>query len=76
VKYTVRIFPIVRVTFPGIEANSQEEAMKKAEEQADFDNFFSHGGEYADDIDGFLVDEESDPNHYRSRWYDKHMKPV
>ncbi len=75
-KYTVHIFPIVRVTFPGIEADSQEEAMKKAEEMADFNTLFSHGVEYADHIDGFHVDEENDPEHYRSVWYDKHMQPV
>jgi len=78
-KYTVHVYPIVRVTFPGIEAESQEEAMKKADEQADFHSVFDHLGdniEYAEDIDGFHVDEENDPEYERSCWYDKEYKPL
>ena len=32
--------------------------------------------EYAEDIDGFLVDEVGDEEHEHSRWYDKHANPA
>jgi hypothetical protein len=35
-KYTVRVFPIVRIKFIDVGAESQEEAMKKIDETADF----------------------------------------
>ncbi|KKM00327.1 hypothetical protein LCGC14_1805530 [marine sediment metagenome] len=78
-KYTVHIYPIVRVTFSDVEANSQEEAMKKAEDGADFHETFDRlavNVEYAEDIDCFHVDEENDPEYARSVWYDKHNKPL
>lgn len=81
-KYDVHVFAIVRVTVPGIEADSQEEAIKKAKE-LDL-NFLGtpylpknvEAVEYADDLDGFFVDEENDPEHERSCFYDKHGVPV
>ena len=78
-KYKVHIFPVVRVTFPGIEAGSQVEAIKKAEAEADFDGLFARLGDnvdYADDIDCFCVDEENDPHYERSTWYDRGGKPI
>ena len=77
-KYTVHICPIVRVTIRGVEADSQEEAMKKAEFEA---NFYAHFNglsdtEYADDIDCFHVDEEGDEEYERSCWYDKNYVPL
>lgn len=78
-KYTVHIYLIVRVKVAGIEADSQEEAMKKAEAKVDFHTIFDSMNEtieYAEDIDGFHVDEEDDPEYTRSRWYDKHYQPL
>lgn len=82
-KYAVHIMAIVRVKMPGVEADSQEDAIKKAEAAVDL-NFLGspylpqnvEHVEYADDIDGYHVDEEGDPEHERSRWYDKHGVPV
>ncbi|MDO9333427.1 MAG: hypothetical protein Q7T57_02755 [Dehalococcoidales bacterium] len=76
-KYTVHIFPIVRVAVK-VEADSQEEAMKKAEEQTDFHALFGASGvaEYAEDIDCFHVDEENDPEYTKSTWYDKDYAPL
>lgn len=76
-KYTVHIYPVVRVTVTGVEADSQEAAMKKAEEETDlFAVLGAKGVEYAEDIDCFHVDEEGDTEYEKSRWYDKHYKPL
>lgn len=80
--YNVHIFAIVRVRRTEIEADSQEEAIKKAEETTDLNKIFpyhEHDGiatEYADDIDCFHVDEENDPEFKNSTWYDKHGVPL
>lgn len=81
-KYDVHILAVVRVKRTGIEADSQEEAVKKAEEITDLDTLFNKGGdgdlstEYADDIDSFHVDEENDPEYENSTWYDKNGRPL
>jgi hypothetical protein len=70
-KYQVHVYPVVRVLVPDIEADSPEEGCQKAEQALDFNNLFSQPGiEYADDIDGFLVDEDGDTEHHRSASYD------
>ncbi len=79
-KYDVHIYPIVRVKVFGVEADSQVEAIKKAETVFDFDQLLNHyysdvEVEYADDIDGFLVDEQGDERHERSQFYDKEYRP-
>ena len=82
-KYTVHLYPIVRVTVRDVEAASQVEAIKKAEEMVDLHKLFAnlaghnvYSIEYADDLDGFLVDEDGDPDHERSTYYDKEYRPV
>ena len=78
-KYTVHIYPIVRVTFTNVEADSQEEAMEKADNKADFHALFDgmdENIEYAEDVDCFHVDEENDPGYERSTWYDKFYRPI
>jgi hypothetical protein len=76
-KYHVHVYPVVRVPVADIEADSPEEACQKAEQAIDFSNLFSQPGtEYADDIDGFLVDEEGDPEHKLSAWYDGEYRPT
>ncbi len=82
-KYTVHLYPIVMVKVEGVEAASQEEAIKKAEAQTDL-HFLGTpylpqnvtGVVYADDIDCFHVDEENDPQYERSCWYDKNGCPL
>ena len=72
-KYNVYVYPIVRVLIKDVEANSQEEACRKAEPEAT--SWGMRNAEYADDIDGFLVDEHDDPEHERSTWYEKDYTP-
>ncbi len=72
-KYRVHIYPIVRMAVE-VEAENQLEALKKADETdlslwADARRI-----EFADDIDGYLVDEVGDEGFANSRWYDKHHK--
>ena len=82
-KYHVHVYPVVRVLIKDIEADSQEEACKKAEELVDLHQLFESLRfdppvgyvEYADEIDGFLVDEESDVEHELSTWYEKDYTP-
>lgn len=76
-KYTVHLFPIVRVAVI-VEADSQVEAMKKADEQTNFHDLFDGlpCAEYAEDIDCFQVDEENDPEYTKSTWYDKDYLPL
>jgi hypothetical protein len=79
-KYTVRMYPIVQVPMRGIEAASQQDAIKKAQEQVDLYNLLGvdseqRGFAYAEDLDGYLVDEEDDADYERSTWYDKNSAP-
>jgi hypothetical protein len=76
-KYQVHVYPAVRVLVTDIEAETPEAAMKQAEELVDLHRLFDGLGgphvvslEYADDIDGFLVDVDGDPEHKLSAWYD------
>jgi hypothetical protein len=66
-----------------VEAENQEEACKKAEAMVEFDQLFTnlaghnvYSVEYADDLDGFLVDEDGDEEHERSTRYDADYKPL
>lgn len=80
--YHVHLYPIVRVTVRDVAAGDQVEAIKKAEELVDMDKLFAGlGGRhvasigYAEDLDGFLVDEDGDEEHENTTWYDKGYKP-
>jgi hypothetical protein len=78
-KYDVHIYAVVRVKVPGVEAESQTDAIEQAEEQVDFNALFDsrrfslYPGiecvEYADETSGYLVDEEGDEEHDRSSFY-------
>ena len=75
-KYTVWAFPIVRVSVE-VEAASHEEAMRKVDEETNFHDLLNRGDiVWAEDMDGFHVDEENDPEYERSAWYDKHYVPL
>lgn len=71
-KYDVHLFPIVRVKVHGVEAGSQEEAIKKAEESTDFDDLFNKAPdiEYAEEVAYYLIDEVGDEEYERTRWHD------
>ena len=77
-KYDVHVYAVVRVKCPGIEAESQKDAIRKVED-VDLNRLFANpslvGGnvsqvEYADEDAYFLVDEEGDDDRDRSVWYD------
>ena len=83
--YTVHLYPIVCVTVRDVEAESQVEAIKKAESRVDLTRLFRHRAlppasvasvEYADAIESFLVDEDGDTEHERSREYDADYEPI
>ena len=70
-KYDVHIYAIVRVSVPGIEADSPRQAAILAENRTDLNVEFRNG-EYAEDIDCFLVDElDSDGNVVKTAPLDK-----
>jgi len=81
-KYTVHVFPIVRVKVPDVEAESQEKAIEQVNTKIDSGEINLHamldrdGIEYAEDVDGYHVDEENDPEYKNSTWYDKDGKPL
>jgi len=78
-KYDVHVYATVRVMVPGIEAESQEEAIKTAQAQLDNDQtlyeLFDHPENevvtsYAEEITGYLVDETGDESYERTTFYD------
>ncbi len=78
-KYNVSIFAIVRVKVVDVEADNQKGAIEEAEKSIDLYSMFVRIGddkveyvEYADDIDGFVVDEVGDEEYAKSGHYDKH----
>lgn len=72
-KYKVHIFAVVRVGITDIEAESQEEAIDKAEEMLEpYSMFQDLGGmdtEYAEENAYYLVDEEGDEQYLNSKWH-------
>ena len=70
-KYDVHIYATVRVKVCGVEANSQKEAIAKAEEQTDLYETIGNcpGADYAEEITGFLVDQEGDEEYRHTRSY-------
>jgi hypothetical protein len=74
-KYRVHVYGTFHAPFD-VEADSHEAAMKAAESLAvpQFDNGTVRGLEYADEISGFLVDENGDEEHERSRTYNAECK--
>ena len=84
-KYNVHIYPIVRVQVREVEAETPEAAIKQAEALVDLHRLFAGDSpahphivsiEYADDMDGFLVDEAGDPEHLKSTFYDAEYRPI
>jgi hypothetical protein len=56
-KYDVHIYAIARLKVDDIDADSLQEAARKAEQRVDLHHAIARGeAEYADDIVGFLVD--------------------
>lgn len=75
-KYDVHLFPVVRCTVRGVEAESPEEACKKAEQvlsDETLKNAICGSSEYeadfADEILEALVDIQGDENYSESTWF-------
>ena len=82
-KYAVHIFAVVRVKIPDVEAESQAEAIRKAEESTDLYGTLNwpigrmchvdargvSEVEYAEENLYYLVDEEGDEKYANSRHY-------
>lgn len=82
-KYHVHLYPIVCVTVRDVEAESQVDAIKKAEELVDLHRLFAGLGgphvasmEYADEIQNFLVDEDGDTAYEKTTVYDAEYRPI
>ena len=82
-KYHVHLYPIVRVLVSEVEAETPEAAIKQAEALVDLYKLFSGLGgahvvsiEYADVMDGFLVDEAGGPERLKSTFYDAEYRPL
>ena len=78
-RFDVHAYPVARIKITGIEAENPEEAIQKAEETIDFhelldirppNNVTTIEIEYAEEITGYLVDEENDPEYENSRMFD------
>jgi hypothetical protein len=69
-KYHVHVYPVFRVLVRDIEADSPEDACQKAETSINWYDLDEYHPEYADEITGFLVDEDGDTEHERSTRYD------
>lgn len=82
-RYHVHLYPIVRLLVRDVEAASQVEAIKKAEKLVDLHRLFCFQPdpgiatmEYAEGIDGFLVDEDGDNEYGQSTCYDIEYEPI
>ena len=83
-KYKVFVYPIVCVGIEEVEADTPEDACEKAEKMVNFDDLFDGlpisapvtGVSYADDVDGYLVDFENDPEHELTTRYDHKCRPL
>lgn len=78
-KYDVHLFPVVRFTVRGIEAESMEEACKKADELLTDEAIKSamcrgseHEADFADEVIEALVDVQGDEQYEHSNW----LRPV
>lgn len=72
-KYTVHVFPVGRIHVD-VEADTQEEAIKKAEEGLNLYDAMS-GAEYAEEVAYFLVDEGGDEDYQRTKWHRGEFEP-
>lgn len=83
-KHHVTIYAVVRVKVPDVEADSHQEAMRKAEASVDLHHLFESEQPtnwveytaYAEQIHSWLVDEEGDEEYERSVAYDENGDPL
>jgi len=74
-KYDVHLFPVVRFTVRGVEAESMEEACKKAEQVLSDEAIKSamrgdsdHEADFEDEVIEALVDVQGDEDYSESTW--------
>ena len=83
-RYNVHFYCVVRAMVANVEADTQIEAITKAEESVDFDLLFNdksgragaHHTEYAEEIVEYLVDEMGDDEFERSHFYGPDLQPT
>jgi len=70
-KYTVHLYKAVRITMDCIEADSQEEAARIADEQCDVAEAMRTGSAEPEECErlGATVDEEDDEDYRRTRYH-------
>lgn len=74
-KFDVHLYPVVRVKFTDVEADSMEEAIRKVESERFYGSgvsFQCHGArdcEFADEIPYALVDVQGDEEFDQSKWF-------
>lgn len=88
-KYNVHLYAVVRVLVKDVDASNQTSAMNKARKKVWndlYDVFSSPPGrgefqdrginqiEFAEEIEGYLVDEVGDEEYKNSHFYDKEMR--
>ncbi len=74
-RYRVHCYVVVRVPVY-VEAESHKDAMEKAANDTDFHSLFTRNEiEYAEEISGYLVDEDGDEEYDHSCAYDTNMEP-
>ena len=77
-KYNVHVYVTVRVRVLDVEATSQEEAIKRVRDHVNLNDLMNRSHplsnvehvECGDEITGYLVDEQGDQKHERSRFYE------
>ena len=77
-KYDVHVYVLVRVKVLDIDAKSQEEAIRRVHDHVNLSDLLNRSYplsnvehvEFVDEITGYLVDEQSDQKHERSRFYE------
>jgi len=77
-KYNVHVYVTVRVKVLDVEANSPEEAIKRVRDHVNLNDLMNRSHplsnvedvEFVDEITGYLVDEQGDEEHERSRFYE------
>ena len=83
-KYNVHLFATVRVKVKDVEAESQSEAVREAQENVDLYHVFDgqvynnpvESVEWTEEITEVLVDEVGDVEYSRSAWYNPNGTPL
>lgn len=76
-KYDVHLYVGARIKMEGVEANSQAEAVKKAERECEFRSHLDRNGvEWDETVLGALVDEAGDEEYTNTRYHALDHAPI